>query len=94
MLIQKEEFISYGFDKSRNTQFLYSIIASENSLSVQHFEPRVKEKCHSLNKDIFPVFPQDMGEKVSPPKIVKKENFINTTTTSKVEKRLFLIIQD
>ena len=93
MLIQKEEFISYGFDKNRNKQFLYSIIASENPLSVQYFEPRVKGKCHSLNKNIFPVFPQDMGEKVSPPKIVKKENFVNTTT-SKVEKRLFLIIQD
>ena len=105
---QKEDFISYEFDKNGNTQFPYSIIASENPLSVQYFEPTVKGKCHSLNEDIFPVFPQDMREKVSPPKTVKKGNFINTgpdfkmvnTALSKYPKQvrhipeLHIILQD
>ena len=47
----------------------YCVIVNENPLSVQYFDDSVKELCHRLNTDVWPVYSKDLGEKISSPEI-------------------------
>ena len=61
------------FWKIRNgSDFLFSIIASENPLAVQYFEPMREKNVHSLNATVFDVYEEDLHEKIEPPKVIHK----------------------
>ena len=45
------------------------IIADENPLSVQYFQPTIKGKKHSLNSTIYRILNEDLDKKIDAPEI-------------------------
>jgi len=59
---------SIGQSKEYKTALL---IAEENPFQVQYFETSVKEKSHRFNEEKWPILREDLGKKVSAPRVQK-----------------------
>ena len=53
----------------KNCQNLYVIIETENPISVKYFQPSVKGEYHRLNDTVYEILTEDLGKKISAPKI-------------------------
>ena len=59
----------------KNSQDLFVVIETENPLSVKYFQPSVKGEFHRLNDTVYEILAEDLGKKISPPKIKNSGKF-------------------
>ena len=53
--------------------FLFSIITSEDPLSVRYFEPSIKKQgLQCLNEMVFDVYLEDLKEKIEQPQLIHR----------------------
>ena len=59
----------------KNSQDLFVVIETENPLSVKYFQPSVKGEFHRLNDTVYEILAEDLGKKISAPKIKNSGKF-------------------
>ena len=67
--------VLFVFENKSPGQLTFVDIETEHPLSVKYFQPSVKGEYHRLNDTVYEILPEDLGKKISAPKIKNSGKF-------------------